>query len=108
MPSKVNIFLLVFVLILGKVSLSTCTEVVSVKRSYRDSFRVGKLFGCLNDSTVCTTRSATCQSDGSCLCTSSRRTFRNPVIEIKSGKLVYGNNTYGCVNNQYIRYGVGK
>ena len=107
MSSKSSIlFVIFFQLLLGKVTLSSC-EVVFVDRKAVDYFYVGK-DGCVNDTSVCTTRSATCKSDGWCLCSSSRQTHRNPVIEIDSGKTVYRKNSYGCVNNQYIRFDVGK
>ena len=106
MPSKSIILSVVLFYFLGKVALSSC-EVVWIDRNVTDSFFVGK-DGCKENPRICTTRSALCQDDGSCLCTSLRPTFRNPVIEINSGKMVYRNDSFGCVNNQYIRYGVGK
>ena len=83
------------------------SEVVWVKRNLTDSFFVGK-DGCKKNPRICTARSALCQADGSCLCTSLRPTFRNPIIEVNSGKMVYHKNSFGCINNQYIRFGVGK
>ena len=106
MSSKSIILAGVFLFFLGKVTLSSC-EVAWVKRNDTDSFFVGK-DGCRKNSRICTARSALCQADGSCLCSSLRPTFRNPVMEINSGKMLYRNNSFGCVNNQYIRFGVGK
>ena len=106
MPSKSITLSVVLFYFLGKVALSSC-EVVWIARNVTDSFFVGK-DGCKKNPRICTTRSALCQDDGSCLCTSLRPTFRNPLIEINSGKMVYRNDSCGCVNNQYIRYGVGK
>jgi hypothetical protein len=66
----------------------TACEVVWVNRNVTDSFRVGN-DGCTNDTGLCTS-SATCQSDGLCLCKSDRPSYRNPVIEVKDSKIVYG------------------
>ena len=105
--SSISIILVgVFLFFLGKVTLSSC-EVAWVARNHTDSFFVGK-DGCKKNPRVCSTRSAICQADGWCLCSSLRPTFRNPIIEVNSGKTVYRNNSFGCVNNQYIRFGVGK
>ena len=106
MSSKPTILAVVLLYIFGKVTLSSC-EVVWVKRNVTDSFFVGN-DGCKKNPRICTTRSAICQADSWCLCSSLRPTFRNPVIEVNSGKMVYGNDSFGCVNNQYIRFGVGK
>ena len=106
MSSKSIILVGVFLFFLGKVTLSSC-EVAWVTRNVTDSFFVGK-DGCKKNSRICSTRSALCQTDGWCLCSSIRPTFRNPVIEFSSRKAVYHNNSFGCVNNQYIRFGVGK
>ena len=83
------------------------SKVARVKRNVTDSFFVGK-DGCKKNPRICTARSALCQADGWCLCSSLRPTFRNPIIEVNSGKMVYHKNSFGCVNNQYIRFGVGK
>ena len=83
----------------------TSCEVVLVNRNVTDSFRVGK-DGCTNDPSLCTNISATCQSDGLCLCNKDSSNFRNPVIEIDNGNLVYGE-TYGCMGNDHILSGVG-
>ncbi|CAB4044499.1 Hypothetical predicted protein [Paramuricea clavata] len=85
-----------------KVIMTGC-EVVLVNRNVTDSFRVGN-DGCTNDATVCTS-SATCQSDGSCLCSDSKPNFRNPVI-IADGAIKYGD-SYGCVSSEFMRSGVG-
>ena len=104
---KSNILVVVLSLhILDIVTLSSC-EVAWVKRNVIDSFFVGK-DGCKKNQRICTTRSALCQADASCLCSSSKPTFRNPVIKVNSGKTVYGNNSFGCVKNEYLRLGVGK
>ena len=76
---------------------------VSVKRNVVDSFLVGEI-NCRNKSSVCTTRSATCQPDGWCLCSSSRPTFWNSATRKSYG---YGH-VDGCVSNDYIRAGIGK
>ncbi|CAB4004021.1 Hypothetical predicted protein [Paramuricea clavata] len=83
--------------------LTSC-EVVLVNRNVKDSFRVGK-DGCTNDASVCTS-SATCQSDGSCLCSGSKPNFSNPNIIVGGGRLEYGD-SYGCVSSEYLRFGVG-
>ena len=103
MSSKAHIFVVIVFYCLGKVTLSSC-EVVSVNRNVTDSFLVGEN-GCTNNPSVCTTRSAICQPDGWCLCSSLRPTYRNPVIQVKSRKLHYGS-VDGCVSNQYISAGV--
>ena len=100
MSTKANIIFVIVFYIFGKVTLSSC-EVVSVNRNVVDSFYVGEN-GCTNDPSVCTTRSATCQPDGWCLCSSLRPTFWNPEIEI--GYV----NFDGCASNDLIRAGVGK
>ena len=101
------------VVLLWAVSLSfvvciTGCEVVWVKRNVTDGFRVGK-GGCTNDTSVCTNVSATCQDDGSCLCSGVLPNFRNPIIyrEASVGKYLYGN-TYGCIRNSESLTGVGK
>lgn len=99
MSSKSNIVFLIFFYFLGKVTLSTC-EVVSVNRNVVDSFLVGEN-GCTNNPSVCTRRSATCQPDGWCLCSSSKPTFWNPVKKIGYVDID------GCVSNDLIRAGVG-
>ncbi|CAB3995088.1 Hypothetical predicted protein [Paramuricea clavata] len=82
----------------------TGCEVVWVNRNVTDSFRVGK-DGCTNDTSVCKSN-ATCQSDGSCLCNSRRPSYRNPVIEMSSSKIVHGD-SYGCIDNEMLRFGTG-
>ena len=84
--------------------ITTGGEVVFVNRNVTDSFRVGK-DGCTNDASVCTSVSATCQDDGSCLCNFKNPNYRNPVIEITSSELVYGD-SYGCIESDIIRFGV--
>ena len=74
---------------------------VSVKRNVLDSFLVGEN-GCRDESSVCTTRSATCQPDGWCLCRSSRPTFWKSATTTGYGRVD------GCVSNDYVRAGVGK
>ena len=74
---------------------------VSVKRNVVDSFLVGEN-GCRDEPSVCTTRSATCQPDGWCLCSSSRPTFWNSATTTGYGR------ADGCVSNDYVRAGVGK
>ena len=100
MSSKWNTLFATFFYILVKVILSNC-EVVSVNRNVVDSFYVGES-GCTNNPSVCTTRSATCQPDGWCLCSFLRPTFWKP--EIKIGYI----NFDGCASNDLIRAGVGK
>ena len=96
---------LVWVICLSYKVVMTGGEVVLVNRNVTDSFRVGK-DGCTNDTSVCTS-SATCQSDGLCLCNKdSFCNFRNPVFEIDNGNLVYGE-TYGCVRHDHILLGIG-
>ena len=85
--------------------LGSC-EVVSVKRNVVDSFFVGKN-GCATNTSICTMRFAKCKSDGWCLCSSLKPTYRNPVITVNSGKFANGMSD-GCVNNQYIQFGDGK
>ena len=82
--------------------MSSCQELV-VNRNVRDTFRVGNV-DCINNSSICTTRSATCQTDGSCFCNEDSPNFRNPVIE-RFDK--YGE-TYGCVRSEYILDRVGE
>jgi hypothetical protein len=98
--------LLLWVVCLCCEVVMTDGEVVWVNRNVTDSFRVGK-DGCTSDENVCTSVSATCQPDGSCLCKTGSPTFRNPVIERSSGTLIYGS-TYGCIDNRFIVLGVGK
>jgi hypothetical protein len=83
----------------------TACEVVWVNRNVTDSFRVGNN-GCTNDTGLCTS-SATCQSDGLCLCKSDRPSYRNPVIEVKDSKIVYGN-SYGCIDDIFRFNVIGK
>jgi hypothetical protein len=87
-----------------KVVLNGC-EVVLVNRNDADSFRVGE-DGCANNASVCPI-STTCQSDGSCLCRDSEPNFRNPNIIVGGGGLKYGD-SFGCVNSDDLRFGVGK
>ena len=100
MLPKCNTLFVTFFYILGKVTLSSC-EVVSVKRNVVDSFLSGEN-GCTSNASVCTTRSATCQPDGWCLCSSSKPTFWNTIKEMG-----YLDND-GCVSNDYVRAGNGK
>ena len=106
MSSNSSILVVVFFYIVSEVTLSSC-DVVFVDRNVTDRFFVGK-DGCKKNPRICMTRSALCQADGWCLCTSLRPTFRNPIVEVNSGKMVHRNYSFGCVNNQYIRFGVGK
>ena len=99
---KISMALLLGILLLYKVVMSSCQEFV-VNRNVRDTFRVGNV-GCKNNSSICTTRSATCQTDGWCLCNENSPNFRNPVIE-RFDK--YGE-TYGCVKSEYILDRVGE
>ena len=96
---------LVWVVLLSCKMVMTSFEVVLVNRSVTDSFRVGK-DGCTNDASVCTS-SATCQSDGSYLCSESKPNFRNPNIIIGGGGLEY-DDSYGCVSSEILRFEVGK
>ena len=100
MSSKSYVLFAILLYFLGK---GTSSEVVSVKRNVVDSFLVGEN-GCKNKPSVCTTRSATCQPDGWCLCRSSRPTFWKSATRKGFG---YGY-VDGCVSNDYIRAGVGK
>ena len=106
MSSKYTIVLLWVVCLCCEVVMIGC-EVVCVNRNVTDSFRVGRN-GCTNDTNVCANVSATCQSDGSCLCDSTSPNYRNPVIEFNENmEFVYGS-SYGCIKNMLIRYGVGE
>ena len=90
-----------------KVCMTGC-EVIWVNRNANDSFRVGEA-GCTNDTSVCSNVSATCQDDGSCLCSGVLPNFRNPIIyrEASVRKYLYGS-TYGCIGNSESLAGVGK
>ena len=105
MSLKYNIVLVWVICVYYKVVMTGC-EVVLVNRNITDSFRVGE-DGCKNNASdsVCTSL-ATCQSDGSCLCSGSKPNFRNPNI-IVGGGLEYGD-SYGCVSSEHLRFGVGK
>ena len=94
--------LLLGILLLYNVIMSSCQELV-VNRNVTDTFRVGNV-GCKNDSSICTTRSATCQTNGWCLCNKDSPNFRNRIIE---GYDKYGE-TYGCVRSEYILDRVGE
>ena len=94
--------LLLGILLLYNVIMSSCQELV-VNRNVTDTFRVGDV-GCKNDSSICTTRAAICQTDGSCFCNEDSPNFRNPVIE-RFDK--YGE-TFGCVKSEYILDRVGE
>ena len=74
----------------------TGCEVILVNRNALDSFRVGP-DGCKLDTSVCTSRRATCHSDGSCLCSDDEPNFRNPRTRAGDGK------DYGCVDSDSIR-----
>ena len=102
MGLKDKVVLLWVICLWYKVVMIGC-EVVWVNRNVTDSFRVGQ-DGCTNDTSVCTNVFATCQDDGSCLCSSKSPSFRNPVIEVTGGKLMYGS-SYGCIKNDNIRTG---
>ena len=102
MSVKNKMALLLGVLLLYKVVMSSCQELM-VNRNVTDTFRVGNV-DCINNSSICTTRSATCQADGSCFCNEDSPNFRNPVIE-RFDK--YGE-TYGCVRSEYILDRVGE
>ncbi|CAB4033804.1 Hypothetical predicted protein, partial [Paramuricea clavata] len=93
----------VWVMCLSYKMVMTGCEVVLLNRNVTDSFRVGN-DGCTNDTSVCTS-SATCQSDGLCLCKPDRPSYRNPVLEVKERKTVYGN-SYGCIDNDIFRFNV--
>ena len=97
--SKVGLLLAIF--LLHNVVLTSC-QVVWINRNVTDSFRVGTE-GCKSDGSICTTRYATCQADGSCLCHEDSPNFRNLVI-VSFDK--YGE-TYGCVKSEYIHDRVG-
>ena len=101
MTVKDNLALL-WVICLSCAVVVTAGQVVWVNRNVADSFRVGQ-DGCTNDTSVCTNVSATCQSDGSCICNSTRPNFRHPVI---TPNITYGD-TYGCIDNLLKRFGVG-
>jgi hypothetical protein len=101
----INMFLKYTVLLAWVIYLSckmilTGCKVVLVNRNVRDSFRAGK-DGCKNDATVCTS-SATCQFDGSCLCSVDEPNFRNPRTRAGDDK------GYGCLNSKSIRAGAGE
>ena len=81
-----------------KVVMTAGCEVVLVNRNVTDSFRVGKN-GCTNDERVCTS-SATCQSDGLCLCSADKPNFRNPATRRVDDK------SYGCLDSKSIRTGL--
>ena len=102
MSVKNNMALLLGILLLYKLVMSSCQELV-VNRNVRDTFRVGNV-DCIKNSSICTTRSATCQTGGWCLCNKDSPNFRNPVIK-RYDK--YGE-TYGCVRSEYILDRVGE
>ena len=103
MPLKYKVVLWWVICLSSKVVM-TGGEVVAVNRNVTDNFRVGQ-DGCTNDTSVCTNVSATCrESDGSCLCNSTRPNFRNPVI---TPNITYGD-TYGCVDKFLMRFSVGE
>ncbi|CAB4004024.1 Hypothetical predicted protein, partial [Paramuricea clavata] len=104
MSLKYNIVLVWAISLSCKVVMTGC-EVVLVNRDDVDSFRVGE-DGCTNNASVCTS-SATCQSDGLCLCSDSEPNFRNPKIIVGGGGgLKYGD-SYGCVSSNDLRFEVG-
>jgi hypothetical protein len=105
MSLKYTVALVWVICLCYKVVLTGC-EVVLVNRDLRDSFRVGK-DGCTNNTSVCTSP-ATCQSDGSCLCSVDKPNFRNPNIIVVGGGggLKYGD-SYGCVSSDDLRFGIG-
>jgi hypothetical protein len=105
MSLKYTVVLVWVICLYYKVVMTGC-EVVLVNRNITDSFRVGE-DGCTNNVSVCTS-SATCQSDGSCLCSgSSKPNFGNPNVIIVDGGLKY-DDSYGCVSSELLRFGVGK
>ena len=99
MSLKFTLVLVWVIYLSDKIILTGC-EVVLVNRDVLDSFRVGK-DGCTYDTRVCTNR-ATCQSDGSCLCSDDEPNFRNPTHRRGDDK------DYGCVDSDSIRAGVGE
>jgi hypothetical protein len=108
MSLKCQVVLVWLICLSCKVVVTGC-EVVWVNRNVTDSFRVGKN-GCTNDTSVCTRRNASRQSDGSCLCNSESLSYRNrhPVLETNGSEIVYGD-SYGCIDNEMLRrFGAGK
>ena len=104
MSLKYNVVLVWVIYLSCKVVMTAGCEVVLVSRNVTDSFRVGE-DGCTNNASVCTS-SATCQSDGSCLCNADKPNFRNPVI-IAEPSFMYGDSS-GCVSSEFMRSGVGE
>lgn len=88
---SIKVFCCSVICFLCQVALSDC-EVTWVTRNVTDSFRIGQ-DGCLNES-VCTT-TASCQTDGSCLC-KDKLHFRNPIIIVSGSSKKFGN-SYGCI-----------
>lgn len=82
----------------------TSFEVIWVSRNATDSFRVGE-DGCTNNVSVCA-KSATCQTDGSCLCYPSTPNFRNPRA-VFNNKTLYEGDSYGCIDT-IIRFRIKK
>ena len=105
MTLKTNINLIFFFFLVIKVVLSD-SQVLSVNRHLIDSFRVGD-DGCTNDASVCTSSAICNRETGFCECSSIKPNFRNPAIISVDGSLKFSN-LYGCVNNEYIRLGVGE
>ncbi|CAB4008248.1 Hypothetical predicted protein [Paramuricea clavata] len=97
MSLKYTVVLVWVIYLCYKVVITGC-EVVLVNRNVTDSFRFGK-DGCTNDERVCTS-SATCQSDGSCLCSADKPNFRNPATRSGVDK------SYGCLDSESIRFGL--
>ena len=97
MSLKYTVVLVWVICLSCKIVLTGC-GVVLVNRDLRDSFRVGK-DGCTNDESVCTS-SATCQSDGLCLCSVDKPNFRNPATRSGDDK------SYGCLDSESIRTGL--
>lgn len=79
--------------------IMTGSEVTFVNRSVTDSFFIGK-DGCVKNGSVCTS-SATCHSHGSCVCNAGTPNFRRT----SDRTLEYGE-SYGCLENLYVRNGV--
>lgn len=104
MSLKTSVNLIFFFCLVSEVVLSD-SQVLSVDRHLIDRFRIGQ-DGCKNDPSVCT-NSATCQSTGFCWCSFIKPNFRNPTIVSFGGSLNLSD-SYGCVSNEYIRFGVGE
>ena len=69
--------------------VNSVKQPLSVTRDVLDSFRVDK-FSCVEDSRVCTRRSALCQHDGSCMCKNSTPDYVNPKLSVSYGYLTHG------------------